>query len=169
MTSRGRDKVLRLQQRSSNRHPDLPHPALGQNFAPSPTARRAQAHPFVATRQNRELVRRERHQHVARIDTHLVDLVQHSFQEAFGRGRRNPYPLQLADFAPLPVNLNPHPLNFGPDGFKLLDLPADSCGRPTFPFEKPQPVPQFDDFSLFHGIHHSTRVRTPMYNLKRYE
>jgi hypothetical protein len=51
--------------------------------------------------------------------TKFVDLVEHSFQEGFGRGRGNPCPLELSDFAPLPLDLDPHPLNFGPDEFKL--------------------------------------------------
>jgi hypothetical protein len=61
--------------------------------------------------------------------TQIVDLVEHSFQEGFGRGRRDPCPLELADFAPLPMNLDPHPLNFGPDEFKLHALkPSQSAG-----------------------------------------
>jgi hypothetical protein len=66
--------------------------------------------------------------------------------------------LELADFAALPLDLDPHPLNCRPDEFKLhprlLNLPADSGGWPAFPFEKPQPVPQSDDSRSFTASMH---------------
>jgi hypothetical protein len=54
--------------------------------------------------------------------TQIVDLVEHSFKEGLGRRRRDPCPMQLADFAALPQDLDPHPLDLGPDEFKLHAL-----------------------------------------------
>jgi hypothetical protein len=45
----------------------------------------------------------------------LVDLVEHSLQECFGRGSQNPCPLKLPDFAASAVHLRAHPLHLAPE------------------------------------------------------
>jgi hypothetical protein len=47
------------------------------------------------------------------LDTHRIDLGEHSFQQGFCRDRGNPGPSELADFAALPVDLGAQPLDFG--------------------------------------------------------
>jgi hypothetical protein len=43
-------------------------------------------------------------------------------------------------------------------GQGFFDLPAERGGRPPFPFEQAQPVPQPDEFSLFPGVHDPLRT-----------
>jgi hypothetical protein len=84
------------------------------------------------------------------------------YRDGFGRGRGYAGPLKLADFAALPVDLDAHSFNFGSDLVKLHDVlvrlklfrsAADSRRRLAFLFQKPQAIPQPDDFSLFPSVH----------------
>jgi hypothetical protein len=96
--------------------------------------------------------------------TKFVDLVEHSFQEGFGGGRGDPCPLELADFAPLRVNLNPHPLNCR--RIQAACSNAFSICRRTAVVGRPS---RLKSLSRFHNLMisrsftasmHSTRVRT---------
>jgi hypothetical protein len=55
-----------------------------------------------------------------------IDLIQHSLQEGFGRGRGYPGPLQLADFTALTPYLRPHVLDFVSDVIQSHSQPQ-SC------------------------------------------
>src|SRR5579862_4975135 len=78
------------------------------------------------------------------LGTHPVDVVEHSFQQRLGRGRRYASPLKLVDFAALPMDLGAHPFDFGSDApewqaaMEALILVATLDG-PTMAFDFTKP------------------------------
>ncbi|KWV56377.1 hypothetical protein AS156_00110 [Bradyrhizobium macuxiense] len=49
-----------------------------------------------------------------------------------------------------------------PLGHGFLDLTDYSCDRAALSFERSEPIPQSDDFSLFLGVHGGTSRKTAL-------
>ena len=58
----------------------------------------------------------------------VIDFAEHSAEEQFGRGCRNPGPLKLENFLPLSKHLNAHVFDFSPDEVEVCHVPSRESG-----------------------------------------